>query len=278
MSFELMFITNDPEIAKEAETAGVDRIFVDLEIRGKMERQGHLDTHIVKHTFDDIKAIKAAIKDVKILTRINPYYEGTAGEVEKAIANGSDVIMLPLFKTVSEVEKFIEAVDGRAKTCLLIETPQALARASEILRVEGIDEVHIGLNDLHLGMDLDFMFELLSSGLVEYLAEIIKDKRIKFGFGGIARVGDGILPAEYILGEHVRLGSQMVILSRTFHQRAKSLEDLNHKMSLSEEVAKVRHKIREIKNWSPEQFEENRDKVKASVRQIVSSIKSYKTS
>ena len=38
----------------------------------------------------------------------------------------------------------------------------------------------------------------------------------KFGFGGIARIGEGDLPSDNILGEHVRLGSQSVILSRTF--------------------------------------------------------------
>lgn len=39
---------------------------------------------------------------------------------------------------------------------------------------------------------------------------------IPFGFGGIARIGEGDLPSDYILGEHVRLGSTSVILSRTF--------------------------------------------------------------
>ena len=40
MSLKLMYITNQPEIAQIAESAGVDRIFVDLEYIGKSDRQG----------------------------------------------------------------------------------------------------------------------------------------------------------------------------------------------------------------------------------------------
>ena len=35
---ELLFITNEPQIARTAVSAGVQRIFVDLEIAGKKER------------------------------------------------------------------------------------------------------------------------------------------------------------------------------------------------------------------------------------------------
>lgn len=38
-----MYITNRPEIAAIADSNGVDRIFLDLELIGKEERQGHLE-------------------------------------------------------------------------------------------------------------------------------------------------------------------------------------------------------------------------------------------
>ena len=41
---KLMYITNQPKIAKIADENGVDRIFVDLEKIGKQERQGGMDT------------------------------------------------------------------------------------------------------------------------------------------------------------------------------------------------------------------------------------------
>jgi len=55
MSLQLMYITNQPEIAQIAESAGVDRIFVDLEYIGKSDRQGGMDTVQSRHTIDDVK-------------------------------------------------------------------------------------------------------------------------------------------------------------------------------------------------------------------------------
>jgi len=43
MGLKLMFITNSPTIARIAQNAGVDRIFVDLEKLGKDERQAHVN-------------------------------------------------------------------------------------------------------------------------------------------------------------------------------------------------------------------------------------------
>ena len=50
-----MYITNRPEIAQIAESAGVDRIFVDMEYIGKEKRQNGLDTVMSRHSFEDIK-------------------------------------------------------------------------------------------------------------------------------------------------------------------------------------------------------------------------------
>ena len=63
---------------------------------------------------------------------------------------------------------------------------------------------------------MSFMFEPLANGMVESICYKIKNIRIPYGFGGIARIGEGMLPAEKILLEHYRLGSTRVILSRTF--------------------------------------------------------------
>ena len=43
-----------------------------------------------------------------------------------------------------------------------------------------------------------------------------KLKGVPYGFGGIAAIGTGTLPAETVLKEHYRLGSSSVILSRSF--------------------------------------------------------------
>ena len=222
MALKLMYITKRPEIARIAERAGVDRIFVDMEYIGKADRQGGMDTVQSGHTLEDVANIKSAVKKAELLVRCNPIHNETSEycsseeEIDGIIQNGADVIMLPYFKTAEEVEKFVECVGGRAKTMLLFETPDAVKNVDEILKISGIDEVHIGLNDLSLGMGKKFMFELLIDGTVENLCCKVKEKGIPFGFGGVAAIGTGTLPAEKIITEHYRQGSSGVILSRSF--------------------------------------------------------------
>ena len=166
MALKLMYITNRPEIARIAESAGVDRIFVDLEYIGKDVRQGGLDTVQSHHTLNDIVDIKKTIKTSELLVRCNPIhdkcdeYSSSEEEIEAVIKDGADIVMLPYFKTVAEVKRFIGCVGGRVKTMLLVETPEAVSVIDDILEINGIDEVFIGLNDLSLGYGKKFMFEL----------------------------------------------------------------------------------------------------------------------
>ena len=219
---KLMYITNRPEIAQIAETAGVDRIFVDMEFIGKDERQKGLDTVKSHHTLQDVAAVKGAVETAELLVRVNPIhgalpdYPDSRAEIDGAIAAGADILMLPYFKTAEEVRSFLRLVDGRARTMLLLETPEAVEQLDEILALPGIDEVHIGLNDLSIGYGKRFMFELLADGTVEQLCFKLRRKGVFYGFGGIASLGNGMLPSEYIIREHYRLGSGCVILSRSF--------------------------------------------------------------
>ena len=267
-----MFITNDPDMAVYAVKSGVNRIFVDMEWMGKYERQGFLDTHMALSTSDDVAAIRERLPDAEIMTRINPVHTETAVEIDAAINAGTDVIMLPMFNTADEVEKVIRLIDGRIRLCLLLETPQSLTRIDDILEYSaGIDEIHLGLNDLHLGMGLGFMFELLSGGIVEYAARKIHNHDIRFGFGGIARVGrKGPVPAKLILGEHVRLGSEMVILSRAFRMGLNDVEELKSKINLRNEIIRLDECLDSFRRSTPKQLEENRRKLVIAVRNFVS--------
>ena len=216
---KLMYITNDPVVARIAEDAGVDRIFVDMEYIGKAERQGGMNTVQNHHTPEDVRIIKNAVRRAEVLCRLNPIQtpgDYSEREIDAAVEAGADILMLPYFRTVSEVRKFLELVHGRVKTMLLVETPEAVDRIDDILELPSIDEVLIGLNDLSLGYGKKFMFELLSDGTVEQLCVKFKKKGIPYGFGGIAAPGKGALPAECIIREHCRMESTRVILSRSF--------------------------------------------------------------
>lgn len=222
MALKLMYITNRPEIAQIAESAGVDRIFVDMEYIGKAARQGGMDTVQSHHTVEDVAKIRDAVTKADVMVRINPIHKAAGGvisskeEIDAVIEAGADIIMLPYFKTVEEARAFIGMVDGRARTLLLLETPEAAEIVDKIVELPGIDEIFIGLNDLSLGYKKKFMFELLADGTVERLCLKFKQKELSYGFGGIASLGKGMLPSEYVIREHYRLGSTCVILSRSF--------------------------------------------------------------
>lgn len=263
---DTILITNCPRVADYADKSGVSRIMVDLEILGKNERQGHLNTVISKHKIDDVAIIKKVLVNSDLLVRVNPINPNSSIEINTVIESGADIVMLPMFTTPNEVGEFVSMVDKRAKVCLLLETPQALARVENILEQDGIDEIHIGLNDLHLGLGLNFMFELLGGGIVEYLASKIKSKSIKFGFGGIARLGKGTLDSSLILSEHYRLGSEMVILSRDFKGGHEKYEDLKREINLESEVNKIYTFLNEIDEDS---LQINKSKLKDKISSLV---------
>lgn len=235
----MMLITNNIDIAAYASACGVTRLFVDLEINGKYERQGHLDTVISHHSMSDVEAINKVKGEAELLVRLNPYHIDSEQEINSAIEHGADIIMLPMFRTIEEVSQFSELIAGRVKFIPLIETIDAANIVSDIVKIKGVSEVYFGLNDLHREMGCKFMFEPLQNGCIEALAKIVTDARVPFGFGGIARVGEGMLPAELILSEHARLGSSNVILSRTFHRNSTNLDDLKMVMDLQIEVKKL---------------------------------------
>ena len=269
-----MYITNKPAVAEIVEQAGIDWIFLDMEFIGKNARQGGLDTVQNHHTVKDVASVKAAVKTAKVLVRVNPIHEtlsdypSSEDEIEASIEAGADILMLPFFKTVEEVKEFVRLVDGRAQTLLLLETVEAASIIDEILEVSGIDMIHIGLNDMHLELGMKFMFELLANGTVEKLGEKIKSKGIPFGFGGIATLDGGALPGSMVLTEHVRLGSSMVIVSRSFCN-TDIVTDLNEvKRIFDNGISGLRALEKDVLRADATYLAENRKAVVAAVNKI----------
>lgn len=272
---KLMYITNDPAVALIAERSGVDRIFVDMEYIGKDLRQGGMNTVQNHHTIDDLKEIKKAVTKAEIMVRCNPIHGATEGypssedEINEIIEGGADIVMLPFFKTADEVREFIRLVGGRAKTFPLVETIEAVGCIDEILEIEGIDEIYIGLNDLSLSRRQRFMFQPLADGMVDMLAEKFKAKGIPFGFGGIASLGKGMLPSEYVICEHKRLGSTAAILSRSFCNVAK-ITDLSEIDNIfTDGVRNIREFEALCAKNTTEQFEKNHSELVLKVEEIL---------
>lgn len=212
-----IYITSDSSVAAYLVSCGLDYIMVDLEIEGKFERQGHLNTVISCHTLSDVSTISNVTSgtNTKLLVRVNPFSSNSVVEVESVIRCGADSLMLPMFRKVDEVISFLNIVDNRVPVILLLETSSALARLRQIVTLPYSFDIHLGLNDLHLDLKLNFMFELFSGGIADHFASLCRSTGRCFGLGGIGRpLVRNLLPAEDILKYHNFLGSSLCILSR----------------------------------------------------------------
>ena len=255
---DLLTITNLPELAARCDQMPGMRVFVDLERNGKAARQHGLDTFISTHSMDDVGRIKAVLKQSRLMVRVNPYQahnpQACQAEVDAVLAQGADLIMLPMFTQAQELQAFAAIVAGRAPIVPLLETAGALDTLEAWLDTPGIDEVFVGLNDLHLSLGCRFMFEPLLMGHVDRVAAAAKGRGLRFGFGGIARMDEGMLPGHDVLAEHVRLGSRAVILSRTFNRADTHAGE----KSFEQAVASLRVAERDLGQRSQERVEKDR--------------------
>lgn len=254
----LILITNKPQIAKIADKCGVDWIFVDLEKIGKEERQPGLDTVKSHHHISDISKVKSSLSSSSLVVRINPLGDHSQQEIDQVVQAGADIIMLPYFKSAKDPQAFISIINKRVKTCLLIETMEAVEDIENIISIDGIDYIHIGLNDIHLQRGSNFIFEFLSDGFMDKISKKIKQKNIPFGFGGVGRPNQLKPNGERILGEHFRLGSSGVILSRAFIKIDDFIDDESFAISLAKGVREIRACLKKFKAAPREFFEENK--------------------
>ncbi len=259
---ELIQITNDPAFARRCDALDGMRLWVDLERLGKAERQAGRNTFISEHQLDDVARIKDVLRRSQLMVRVNPLHSQSADEVDAVLARGADLLMLPMFTTAGELRAFSTLVAGRAPIVPLLETAGALATLNDWVATPGLHEVYVGLNDLHLSLGLRFMFEPLASGIVARVGESARSHGLRFGFGGIARLDEGLLPGRDVLAEHVRLGSQAVILSRTFHRHA---EPGTPERPFEAEVALLRQAECELAARTLEQKEADRVRIAAVI-------------
>ena len=266
---EFWIILNSPELAIYCLENGVNRIFLDLEKIGKIERQGHLNTWITDHQETDIIRLRNCLPKGKLIVRLNPWNSKSISEIEFAINNGADFLMLPMIKSYDEISSFSSAVSNQIPIIPLIETAESLDLIPKIIKLQGVKELYIGLNDLRLSLGYKFIFEPLVYNLLENPSKILNYENIPWGFGGIARIGQGLIPAELIIGEHVRLGSNRLILSRTFYGNKKYLNSFLKNINLRNEIKKLKEVEEMWKNSNLKDLEKNHNNIIKAVSKLI---------
>jgi hypothetical protein len=237
-SFRFTLFTNDPALAAEADGAGVDRVGPDLERLGKMERQDGMGRWISDHEEDELPAIFATLRRASHFVRCNPPHIGLADEINRLIALGAQTIMLPHFHTSDQARDFVYAVSGRARTVLLVETVSSAREVAQLGRIEGVDEIHFGLNDLSLDLGVNNQFSVLCSTFLEDACATLTASGFPFAVGGIGRALDITLPvpSELVYAQYPRLGATGALLSRVYFNGLQ-------KAQLAQEISKTRERL-----------------------------------
>lgn len=191
---------------------------MDLERLGKAARQAGCGAWLSGHREQALPALAAELRTAALFARCDPPHSGTPGQVERLLTAGVRVLMLPMYRTLDEVRQFADAVAGRARTVLLVETRQAAGMVTAAAAVPGIDELHVGLNDLAMSVGLSSRFAVLASPLLDAIAAEARTAGLPLGVGGVARVADRTLPVapELLYARLAQLGAGGTLLSRAF--------------------------------------------------------------
>lgn len=250
--------------------------FVDLESLGKAERQGHLSTWKSQQTIEDVTKIREVVPSAELLVRIDPLHAGSAVQINEVIARGADAVMLPMFHDADTLARFLDLLADRAQPVPLFETARAVKAIPDIAPKLGLTRLHIGLNDLHLDLGQTFLFEPMANGYLEAPCAALKDANISFGIGGVARAGEGIVSPEFLLGEHVRLGSTTAIISQAFHNNASNLNALKDSIDFPAEITRLRAIYCNFKEMDQHHLEQNRQEASRRIFEVSRLIKSRK--
>ncbi len=236
--FRFTLFTNDTELAEAADGAGIDRVGPDLERFGKIERQGGMGRWISNHAEEELPAVFAVLRHASHFVRCNPPHSGLADEINRLIALGTQIIMLPHFHTPDQAAEFVRTVNGRARTVLLVETVSSARRVAQLCRIEGVDEIHFGLNDLMLDLGMNSQFAVLCSTFLEDACAALVALDFPFAVGGIGRALDATLPvpSELVYAQYPRLGASGALLSRVFFNGLQ-------KPQLVQEVSRTRERL-----------------------------------
>ena len=134
------------------------------------------------------------------------------------IGAGVSVLMVPMFRDADELARVADAVAGRAHVVGLLETREAAEQVERVAAVEGVDELHVGLNDLTLALGFPHRFALLASDELARVADAVVAAGRRLGVGGIGRADDRALPLDpdLVYAQLARLGATSTLLSRVF--------------------------------------------------------------
>lgn len=223
MSIDLFVFDSRPEVvsAVAGSTSGAraDALVVDWERSFKQERQQHalellgFDTQIAPcDPVDLLPTVEAST--VPVLCRIDSWNGHGSEDLELAYECGVTEVILPMVRSVDEVEQACEQAAGRLGIGVMIETVAACDIADELAALP-LSRAYLGLMDLALERRTPDIFTAVRDGTLDRLADACH--HIPFGFAGLTVPGSGFpVPTEELAAEMLRVGASFTFLRRSF--------------------------------------------------------------
>jgi hypothetical protein len=210
--FALFLFSTDVDLIRAAVEGGAAGAVVDWEYIGKAERQAGFDTQINHDTLEDLRRVRACTA-ARVLCRINAFGPWTQKEIEAAVQAGADEILLPMVRSVEEVERVLEWAKGRCGIGILIETREAVAICERLAQLP-LTRAYLGLHDLAIERRTPNPFRAIPDGIVGRVRSAFP---IPFGFAGLTLPDRGFpIPCRLLIAEMARLGCSFSFLRRSF--------------------------------------------------------------
>lgn len=181
------------------------------------ERPDERSTWLDRRPTEGQVAALASVRAVSpwpVVCRINEVGPGTEEEVERALDLGADEVLVPMVRREADVDRVLTAARDRIGVGIMVETPEAVARASSLAGL-GICRAFVGLLDLAVERATPSVFTALVDGTVDGLVEALA--ATSYGFGGLTDPTRGHpLPARLLMGEIVRGGCSFAMMRNAF--------------------------------------------------------------
>ncbi|HAA13352.1 MAG TPA: aldolase [Cytophagales bacterium] len=250
---DLYAFYSSPALSQEVIEAGISGLVVDWEFGEKERRQNLYNTQINRHGEQELREARQ-LTDRPIICRINGGDHWTEDQTRLAMDLGADCILLPMVKSLGEVEQLLRVADGKVQVGIMIETLEAVELASQIGRMP-IDKAYVGLNDLSIARKSHNIFTPLIDGTLD---EIRPHFSCDFGVAGLTHpeLGNPI-PSRLLLQYMDYLQVSFTFLRRSFYR------DM-HQYTAQEMIQAI-HNSRNPQNLENDLFELKRHILEATM-------------
>ncbi len=215
---ELYAFYSNTQLTEECDQSGISGMVIDWENSSKRTRQSLYNTQINLHTEKELIEVRR-LTSKPVICRVNGGSFLNKTEISKAIDHGANYIMVPMIKSLKDVEAALRMIDQKAKSILMIETEESLGLVDSLKNYQ-IDKVYVGLNDLAISRNCNNIFLPFIDGTIKKIRESITTE---FGIAGLTHPHSGNpIGSHLLIQELKRLNCNFTFLRRSFYNDLKN--------------------------------------------------------